>query len=125
EAVSPAGFLELTVDGQPHSSDPASAAFDPQLAGATRTTLTGLRFDAPGGDATLTLGTQQLARGLRVSAPAARVVAEDLTLAGPLEVDSGSHTFAGGVTLYADGSTVTARDTAVDALAGGVVIILV
>jgi hypothetical protein len=39
--------------------------------------------------------------------------------------DAGTHTFAGGVTLFADGSTVTARDTAVDGLAGSVAVPLV
>jgi hypothetical protein len=32
--------------------------------------------------------------------------------------DAGSHTFLGGVTLYADGSRITATDTAVDTLTG-------
>ena len=95
EAVNPAGFLELTLDGQVHSSDPASAAFDPGLAGATRATLTGLRYDGPGGDATLILGPQQLAGGLRVSATGVRVLAEDMTAAGPVEIAAPAITVRG------------------------------
>jgi hypothetical protein len=48
--------------------------------------LTGLRYDGPGGDATLILGPQQLAGGLRVSATGVRVLAEDMTAAGPVEI---------------------------------------
>src|SRR5262249_48760850 len=127
----PAGFLELTVDGQPHSSDPGSAAFDPRLAGATRATLTHLRFDAPDGDATLTLGAQQLAGGLEVSAPAAQVVAGDLTPAGVLEVAAGSVTVRGSlrgssvtlngsglVNVEAAGSLVAADGGRVEVVAG-------
>jgi hypothetical protein len=36
--------------------------------------------------------------------------------------DAGSHTFSGGVTLYADGSRITVADTTVDTLAGSLVI---
>jgi hypothetical protein len=35
---------------------------------------------------------------------------------------AGSHTFAAGVTLYADGSLVTASDTQQDSLTGSVVV---
>jgi hypothetical protein len=36
--------------------------------------------------------------------------------------DAGTHTFAGGVTLYADGSRVTATDTQQDSLTGSIVV---
>jgi hypothetical protein len=39
--------------------------------------------------------------------------------------DAGSHTFAGGVTLFADGSTVTARGTQLDSVTGSIVVLLV
>jgi hypothetical protein len=39
--------------------------------------------------------------------------------------DAGTHTFTGGVTLFADGSRVTARDTQVDSLTGSIVVPLV
>src|SRR6516225_50921 len=66
EILSPGGFLELALDGQRHSSDPTSAAFDKALAGARAGTLAGLWFDGGGGHDTLTLASQQLAGGLRV-----------------------------------------------------------
>src|SRR5438270_7873251 len=39
EGVAADGFVDITFDGQPHSSNPASASFDRALAGATVTTL--------------------------------------------------------------------------------------
>jgi hypothetical protein len=36
--------------------------------------------------------------------------------------DAGTHTFVGGVTLYADGSRVTVTDTAMDSLTGSIVV---
>ena len=55
ESLSPGGFLELTLDGQRRSSDPASAFFDQALAGAGASTLAALWFDGGGGSDTLTL----------------------------------------------------------------------
>jgi hypothetical protein len=45
ESLSRTGFVDVAVDDQRHSGDPASAFFDPALAGATAATLTGIRFD--------------------------------------------------------------------------------
>src|SRR5262249_43556120 len=66
EAMSAAGFLEVTIaDGQ-HSSDPASALFDPALAGASRETLAGIRVEGGSGHVPLALAPQTIARGLTV-----------------------------------------------------------
>jgi hypothetical protein len=80
-------------------------------------TVTVTAYDAHGNVATGYLGMVTFA-----SNDGAALLPDDQAFTA---ADAGSHTFAGGVTLYADGSTVTARDTAVDALAGSVVIILV
>src|SRR6516164_4299163 len=45
ETLSPGGFLELMLDGQRHSSDPASAFFDRELAGASAGALAAIWFD--------------------------------------------------------------------------------
>ncbi len=106
ESLTSRGFLDVTLDGQPHSSDPASAAFDPLLAGATAARVAGIQLD--GGQDTLTLGAQQLAGGLQVNAPGATVVAQDLTVGGSLSVQAADVTVrgtlrAGAVRLAAPG----------------------
>jgi hypothetical protein len=68
QALSPAGFLELTLDGYHYSSDPASAFFDPALAGASAATLATVRFEG-GGQDTLTLAAQQLPGRFAAQAP--------------------------------------------------------
>src|SRR5260370_5122800 len=55
QSFTSAGFLELAVDGQRHSSNPASAFFDQALAGASASTLAGVQFHAGAGHDTLTL----------------------------------------------------------------------
>jgi hypothetical protein len=86
ESLSPNGFLELTLDGQRHSSDPNSAFFDQALAGAGAGTLAGLGFDGGGGRDTLILGSQQLPGSFRVNAAGVTVVSEDVTAAGPVAI---------------------------------------
>src|SRR6516164_9337549 len=46
QTFSSTGFLEVAVDGQNHSSDPASAVFDQALAGASTSPLGGIQFQA-------------------------------------------------------------------------------
>jgi hypothetical protein len=94
ETLGPGGFLEVTVDGQRHSSDPASAVFDKALAGASAGTLAGLWFGGGGHD-TLILGSQRLAGGLRVNAPGVTVVTEDVAAAGPVGVVAQALTVSG------------------------------
>jgi hypothetical protein len=94
EAVSPAGFLELTVGGRLHSGDPAAASFDPALAGATASTLAGIRFDG-GGQGTLVLGPQSLAGSLTVHAAGAQVITQDVAVAGQLVVQAPQITVGG------------------------------
>ena len=72
EASTPSGFVDVTLDGQDHTSDPRSAFFDSALAGATNATVTGIRFTGSGQD-TLTLGSQHLAGDLTVQATGATV----------------------------------------------------
>jgi hypothetical protein len=66
EAITPAGFLEVTMGGQSHSSDPASASFDPALAGAASATLAGIRVEGGSTQIPLALASQNLAHGLTV-----------------------------------------------------------
>ncbi len=93
EGLTARGFLDVTLDGQPHSSDPTSAAFDPLLAGATAARVTGIQLD--GGQDTLTLGAQQLAGDLQVNAPGATVVTQDLTIGGSLTIEAADITVRG------------------------------
>src|SRR5262249_39492961 len=83
EALAAQGSLELTGGGQRHASDPASAFFDPALAGASRATLAGLDLR---GAAELVLGNQALAGGLRVRADGPVTVQGDVSAAGALAV---------------------------------------
>src|SRR5260370_41495361 len=55
QTFSRAGFLEVAVDGQSHSSDSTSAFFDQALAGASASTLADIQFHAGGGHDTLIL----------------------------------------------------------------------
>jgi hypothetical protein len=108
EALSPAGFLEFTLAGQRYSSDPASACFDPLLAGASAGTITGIRFDGGGGQDTLILDSLKLPGDLAVSAPGATVVTEDVAGAGLLTIQASDISVrgilqAGALTLTASG----------------------
>jgi hypothetical protein len=107
EAFTPSGFLELTLDGQPHSSDPASAAFDPLLIGATAGRVTGIQLDG-GSQDTLIVGSQQLANGLTVTAPGATLVTQDVSVGGPLVIRAGDITVHG--TLRGSAVTLAATD---------------
>ncbi len=77
EGLGADGFVEVTLDGQPHSSNPRSAAFDSGLAGATDGTVAGVRFDG-GGQSTLIVGSQHLPRSLTVQATGATVITQDV-----------------------------------------------
>jgi len=88
ETLSPGGFLELMLDGQRHSSDPASAFFDRSLAGASAGALTAIWFDGGRHD-TLTMGSQKLVGGLRVNASSATVVTEGVIAAHSIELAAG------------------------------------
>jgi hypothetical protein len=87
EALTPQGFLELTLGDQRHTSDHASASFDPALAGATGATLSAIRFNG-GGQGTLVLGSQSLPGSLTVQAAGAGVVAQDVAVAGSLTISA-------------------------------------
>ena len=67
EALAADGFVDVTLDGQHHSSNPRSASFDSGLAGATGATVAGIRFDG-GGQDTLILAPQHPAGGFTVQA---------------------------------------------------------
>src|SRR5262249_8959162 len=85
------GFLEVTLDGRVHSSDPASAVFDPNLAGASADTLAAVRFDGRGQDK-LIVDHDQLSGGFIVSAAGADVAINDVAAAGPLAIQARSIT---------------------------------
>ena len=70
EGVTAGGFVDVTLNGQHHSSNPAAASFDLALAGATANTVTGIRFQGSGPD-TLVLGSQEEAGSLLVQAGSA------------------------------------------------------
>jgi hypothetical protein len=118
ETVSPGGFLELTCDGQLHSSDPASASFDQALAGASAGSLAGLSLDGRGGSDTLILGRQMLAGGLRVSAAGATVVTQDVAAAGPVAIVAQAVTIRG--TLRGSSIALDASGLVTVAAAGSV-----
>jgi hypothetical protein len=126
EALTPEGFVELTLGGQRHSGDPGSASFDPALAGATASTLAGIRFDG-GGQGTLVLGPQQVPGSLTVRAGGAGVVTEDVAVAGRLAIaaatiDVGSALHGGAIALTGSrGVTVDAAGslTARQGVSGG------
>jgi hypothetical protein len=126
QTLSSAGFLEVAVDGLLHSSDPAAAAFDPALAGATATTLAGIRFNGSGPD-TLILGSQQLAGGLTVVSGANLTVdgvvhGSAITLAGSewVMVEAGGLLDAGRIDVAA-AAFVNSGQLRADGLTGGAI----
>src|SRR6516165_5047447 len=92
QSFTSAGFVEIAVDGQSHSSDAASAFFDQALAGASASTLAGIQFHAGGGHDTLTFAWDGFANrptsSLAISAAGADVVAENLAVAGNLTMQA-------------------------------------
>jgi hypothetical protein len=96
EAISSDGFVDVTLDGQDHSSNPRSASFDRALAGATGATVAGIRF-AGGSQDTLTLGSQQVADALTVQATGSTVVAENVATTGSLTIQAANITVNGAV----------------------------
>jgi hypothetical protein len=94
EALSGDGFVNVTLDGQLHSSNPRSASFDSALAGATTSTVSGIRFEASGQD-TLILGSQHPAGGLTVQASGATVVTQEVNTASNLNIQASNITIRG------------------------------
>ena len=84
QTLNSAGFLEVAVDGQLHSSDPKSAFFDQALAGANAGNMAGIRFHGGGHD-TLILSADELAGNLAVSADG-EVRTKDVTVGGSLAI---------------------------------------
>ena len=105
QTLGPDGFLEVTLDGQLHSSNPASPLFDQALAGATGSALAGIRFGGGGGNDTLILGSQNLSGSLAVSALDAVVVTEEVAVAGQLAIRARTITVSG--TLGGDAVALT------------------
>jgi hypothetical protein len=116
ERLNAGGFLEVTVGGQVHSSDPASVQFDPALAGAGRQTLTGIRVDG-GSPAPLELAAQTLNHGLAVQTHGPVTVAGTIQSAGRMALAGSAISVRGqlqatAVDLAAAGLvSVTARGT--------------
>ena len=94
EAVSSGGFVDVTLDGQDHSSNPASASFDRALAGATSATVSSIRFDG-GAEDTLNVGSQHVAGGFTVQASGGTVVTQNVAASGPLAIQAPSITVSG------------------------------
>jgi len=120
EAITADGFLDVTMAGQKHSSNPRSASFDRALAGATGATLAGIRF-AGGGQDTLILGSQQVAGGMTIQATGATVVTETVATAGPLAIQAANVTVNGalrgsGVSLAASGWVIVNAAGRIDAV---------
>jgi hypothetical protein len=103
ETITTGGFLEVTLGSRPHSSDPASASFDPALAGANRDNLSGIRVEGGlGQEATpehsgqttpeqrgqvpLALTSQSLASGLTVQTDGAVDVTGAVQVQGPVAI---------------------------------------
>jgi hypothetical protein len=102
ESLATDGFVDVTLDGQGHSSNPSATSFDSALAGATAATVAGIGFDGAGQD-TLILGSQHLAGGFTVQAAGATVVTESVVTAGPLAIQAPNITVSGAL----QGSTVS------------------
>jgi hypothetical protein len=96
EGVTPDGFVNLTIDGQSHSSNPRSTAFDPALGGATGTTVAGIYIQG-GGQDTLTIGTQQHAGSFTVQAVGATVLTQNVVATGALAIRAPDITISGTV----------------------------
>jgi hypothetical protein len=108
ETITPGGFLDVTLGGQSHSSDPASARFDPALAGASRETLSGIRVEGGRGqETTPEQGGQETTpeQGGQETTPEQGVPPALgrglLTTAAPLAL--ASQTVAHGLTVQTDG----------------------
>ncbi|HLJ91609.1 MAG TPA: hypothetical protein VKU02_00315 [Gemmataceae bacterium] len=88
------GFVDVSLDGQRHSSNPASPSFDRALAGTTESALTGIRYVGSSGD-TLSLDSQQPAAALHLQAAGASVVLGNVVTSGPLAVLASNVTVTG------------------------------
>jgi hypothetical protein len=123
EAVAADGFVNVTLDGRMHSSDPSSTSYDSALAGATATTVAGIHFGGGARD-TLVVGPQHLARGMTVQAGGSSVTMENVVTLAPLTVQAANITVSGtlqcsSVALVAlDWVTVNAGST-IDAVQAG------
>jgi hypothetical protein len=91
EGIAADGFVEVTLDGQLHSSNPGSGSFDRALAGATNATIADIHFAGAAQD-TLVLDSQQLAGGLTVQAP-------NITVHGAVQAGSVALTAAAWVNI--------------------------
>ncbi len=90
------GFVQVIVDGQAFSSDPASPAFDPALAGAGANSLHGIDFRG-GGQSTLTLDGQQLAGNFTVTSDSPLTVAGAIAAGGTVSLTAPALTVSGAV----------------------------
>ncbi len=116
ETISSDGFLQVTLDGQTHSSDPTSAAFDPALTGAGRDNLAGLRVYGDNPEP-LELAAQTLSRGLAVQTTGSVIVAGAVQSAGQVTLTASAISVRGSLQAAAVDLTsvglvnVTARGT--------------
>jgi hypothetical protein len=106
ESVTTAGYVEVDLAGQPHSSDPASAVFDPGLAGANAATVRGVALAGGASADTLILGNQSVPGSLTMTSDGALTVtgqvnaaAVTLTSSGLLDVEERAALEGGGITV--------------------------
>jgi fibronectin-binding autotransporter adhesin len=123
ESITSGGFVDVTLNGQEHSSNPRSASFDGTLAGATRRTFTSIQF-AGGSQDTLTLAAQQVAGGLAVQATGATVVTQNVVATGSLAIQAPSITVNGslqgsGVSLAASGWVMVNATGSIESVSAG------
>ena len=83
ESIATDGYLELEINGARWSAQPFSQNFDPNLAGATSTSLRGILVVSGGGHDQFVMADQTLARSLWVQSDG------ELTIAGSLHVKDG------------------------------------
>jgi hypothetical protein len=119
EETAPDGFVDVTVDGQDHSSNPRSASFDSALSGTTTVTMAGIRFGS-GGQESLILGSQHLADGFTVQAAGGNVVTQDVATTGTLAIQASNITVSGAlrggsIVLTASGWVTVQATGAIDA----------
>jgi hypothetical protein len=128
ERILPSGFVEVRLDGQRHDSDPGSAFFDAALAGASQTSVSGIRLEGGGGQAELLLGSQTLAGDLTVSAEGPVLVQGGVAAGGALAITAPTITIRGAleggeVALTSPGTIRVQAGAAVEASGGGTVAI--
>jgi hypothetical protein len=106
------GFVQLNVAGQSFSSNPASANFDPGLAGATGQTLKAIQLTGSAGQDHLVLGNLSVAGGLAVQTDGILEVQGQVSATGPIQLSGHAVLVAGQIRTdgMSGGSITVAAD---------------